>query len=272
MNSVDCVAFWLHKWLCLRWPSIVILSLLVSSPLTAQQPVATILSYHIIGTPDRATENDLRYAVSCDAFEAQLDYLQQNGYRVVPLSDLVDYIRGQLPSLPDKAVVITVDDGWLDSYTSLFPELQHRGMPFTLFIYPAVVGNAPAYVTWPEVRQMADAGVDIESHTFTHTSLPLRSHPGAGPADYDQFLHHELLDSKDEIAQQIGRPVRFLAYPYSDYDSEVERAASEYGYEAALYDRDAGELIERTTPLMHLKRFPVMRDTTLDQFSTFLLP
>ncbi len=269
---MECVAFWLHKWLCLRWPSIVILSLILSSPLPAQQPVATILSYHIIGTPDRTTADDLRYAVSCGALEEQLDYLQQSGHRVVPLSDLVDYIRGQRPSLPDKAVVITVDDGWLDSYTSLFPELRHRGMPFTLFIYPAVVGNAPAYVTWPQVREMADAGVDIESHTFTHTSLPLRSHPNTGPADYDQFLRHELLDSKEEIAQQIGRPVRFLAYPYSDYDSDVERAASGYGYEAALYDRDAGALIGRDTPLMHLKRFPVMRDTTLGEFSTFLLP
>lgn len=257
---------------CLRWFSVVFLSLVFSSPLTAQQPAATILSYHIIGTSTRAEADDLRYAVSCDALTAQLDYLQQGGYRVVPLSDLVDYIRGQRPSLPDKAVVITVDDGWLDSYTSFFPELRHRGMPFTLFIYPAVVGHARAYVTWPQVRQMADAGVDIESHTFTHTSLPLRSHPNIAPADYNEFLHHELLDSKHEIAQQIGRPVRFLAYPYSNYDSGVERAASGYGYEAALYDRDAGAWIGRTTPLMHLKRFPVMRDTTLGQFSTFLLP
>jgi len=262
----------LHKWLCLRWSSSVFLFLIFSSTLTAQQPVATILSYHIVGTRTGVAADELRYAVSCDAFEAQLDYLQQAGYRVVSLGDLVDFIEGGRSSLPDRAVVITVDDGWLDSYTAIFPELRRRGMPFTLFIYPAVVGNAPAYVTWPQVREMADAGVDIESHTYTHASLALRDHPGVVRADYDQFLLHELLDSKREIEQQIRRPVRFLAYPYSNYDAEVEKTAIRYGYEAALYDRDAGSLIGRTTPLMHLKRFPVMRDTTLGQLSTFLLP
>ena len=264
--------FGCSQWLCLRWSSIVLLFLIISSPLTAQQPVATILSYHIIGTRTGVAADELRYAVSCEAFEAQLDYLQQAGYHVVSLSGLVDFIEGRRSALPDKAVVITVDDGWLDSYTAIFPELRQRGMPFTLFIYPAVVGKAPAYVTWPQVREMADAGVDIESHTYTHTSLPLRDHPGTVRADYDQFLLHELLDSKHEIEQQIGRPVRFLAYPYSNYDADVEKAAIRYGYEGALYDRDAGAFIGRATPLMHLKRFPVMHDTTFGQFSTFLLP
>ena len=249
---------------------------------TAEQPAATILSYHIVGEPTFRTipragsadvpSEELRYAVTCDAFEAQLDYLEQGGYHVVPLADLVDYIDGERSSLPARAVVITVDDGWLSSYTEMFPELSRRGMPFTLFIYPAIVGKGAAYVTWPEILDMAGAGVDVESHTFTHALLSRRGHPDGSPADYDRFLEHELLDSKHEIEQKTGRPVRFLAYPFSDYDSDVERAVTRYGYEAALYDRDAGAFIGRTTPLLHLKRFPVLRDTTLRQFAGFLIP
>jgi len=268
-------------WLCLY--RILLLALLIPAlSLTAEQPAATILSYHIIGEPGFRTipragsadvpSEELRYAVSCDSFEAQLDYLEQGGYHVVSLADLVDYITGKRSALPDRAVVITVDDGWRSSYTNMFPELRHRGMPFTLFIYPATVGKGNAYVTWPEILDMAGAGVDIESHTFTHPLLSRRGHPDGSPADYDRFLQHEMLDSKQEIEQKTGRPVRFIAYPFSDYDSDVERAVTRYGYQAALYDRDAGAFIGRATPLLHLKRFPVLRDTTLGQFAGFLIP
>ncbi|HXH41935.1 MAG TPA: polysaccharide deacetylase family protein [Thermoanaerobaculia bacterium] len=248
----------------------------------AEQAAATILSYHEIGdpafktiprpgAPDNQAE-ELRYAVRRDDFKAQLDYLEVADYHVIALSDLVDYVAGRRKALPPKAVVITVDDGWLSAYTDVFPELHRRAMPFTLFIYPDVIGKGPAYVTWAQVGEMASAGVDIEGHTYTHASLALRSHPNFEPADYSRFLQHELLDSKRAIEQEVGRPVRFLAYPYSDYDSDVESAVKRYGYEAALYDRDAGAFIHRATPLLHLKRFPVLRDTSLSRFKTFLVP
>jgi peptidoglycan/xylan/chitin deacetylase (PgdA/CDA1 family) len=268
-------------WLCLY--RIALLFLLIPAlPLTAEQPAATILSYHIVGEPTFRTipragsadvpSEELRYAVSRAVFTAQLDFLERGGYHVVPLAELVDYIEGKRSALPPRAVVITVDDGWLSSYSEIFPELHRRGMPFTLFVYPAIVGKGMAYVTWPQILKMAASGVDIESHTFTHALLSRRGHPDVAAADYDRFLQHELLDSKHVLEQKTGRPVRFIAYPFSDYDSDVEHAVTLYGYQAALYDRDAGAFIGRATPLLHLKRFPVLRETTLEQFAGFLMP
>ena len=189
--------------------------LLITSPLVAaaaDQAAATILSYHHVGqptyktiprrgAPDVASE-ELRYALTREAFTAELDHLEQQGYHVIPLSDLVGYVKGQRDSLPPRSVVITVDDGWLSSYCEIFPELKRRRMPFTLFIYPEIIGRSAAYLTWPEVVEMANDGVDVESHSFTHPSLTLRANATMRSASYPQFLEHELLDSKREIERR----------------------------------------------------------------------
>jgi len=261
--------------------------LLSAGTLLAQssQPSATVISYHQVeasGVPRQKTvprpgaadvsSEETRFTISHDNFVSQIDYLQQNGYQVIPLSDLIDYIKGRKDSLPSKAVVITVDDGWRSAYTEIFPILQQREMPFTLFVYPQVIGNADGYVTWPQVTEMADRGVDIEDHTFTHSFLTLGDRDDVKSDDYARFLAHELLDSKLEIEKHTGKPVRFIAYPYSTYDAAVEQAVQRYGYEAALYDRDRAGCISRSTSPMHVKRFPVLHDTTVEQFKKFLLP
>jgi peptidoglycan/xylan/chitin deacetylase (PgdA/CDA1 family) len=248
------------------------LTLLFSAaPLFAVQPAATILSYHQVLSPEESiadSEEAGRYTISVRQFEAELDDLQQNGFHVIPLSTLADYVAGRIASMPPKAVVITVDDGWQCTYNDIFPELQRRRMPFTVFIFPSIIGSGRDYLTWPEVEEMSRAGVDIEDHTYTHAML---TRPAQMSADeYDRFLQHQLIDSRSEIEKHTGRPVRFIAYPYSMYDAAVQDAVQRAGYEAALYDREYGARIGRGTPMMHFKRFPIESATTLEKFRTFL--
>lgn len=266
--------------------SILFALFLITTPLVAQQPVATILGYHEVvpgglppfpthappGIPDTAIVAD-RYTLSLENFAAQLDDLDQHGYNVIALADLVDYLNGDRADLPPKSVVITVDDGYLSAYQYLFPIMRSRKLPWTLFIYPQIVNVGKNYVTWAQVEEMAKAGVDIESHTYSHPLLTAEHHSDM-PADaYASFLKHELLDSKTEIESHTGKTVKFLAYPYSDENKSVELAAQQYGYAAAVADRDSGELIRRgKSQPMRLYRFPVEHGTTLDQFSHFLLP
>src|SRR5437764_1082374 len=115
-------------------------------------PIATILCYHEVdASPDHATiprrtangseeSEQLRYTTTPSDFHAQLDYLAANGYNVIPLATLVDYLEGRSGSIPSKAVVITVDDGWACAYSEVYPELQKRALPWTLFVYPKIVG------------------------------------------------------------------------------------------------------------------------------------
>lgn len=266
-------------------PVFLALFLFATTLLGAEPPVATILSYHEVvpggvppfkthpppGVLDVPSAAD-RYTLSLENFTEQLDYLDRCGYHVIALSDLVDYLNGRREELPSKAVVITVDDGYVSAYRYIFPLLRDRKMPFTLFIYPQIVSLGKNYLAWQQVAELAAAGVDIESHTFTHPLLTRSKHPEMSADDYSAFLKHELLESKTEIEAHTGKPVKFIAYPYSDVDSMVEQAASSYGYKAGTYDRASGELITRRNRPISLMRFPVEHGTALDDFKRFLLP
>src|SRR5689334_21843802 len=186
-------------------------ALIVSVPLLAAAALATILCYHEVDPPQdahvtvpraSATSNGsaemLRYTVTPENFAAQLDYLQQNSYSVIPLARLVDCLEGSGEPLPPRAVVITVDDGWLCAYTRVAPELRRRNLPFTLFVYPQIIGHGAHALTWPQVEELAAAGVDVESHTLTHPFLTRLD--GAA-------VERELTASREEIERHIHKPV-----------------------------------------------------------------
>ena len=234
--------------------------------------IATILCYHEVDPPvdahvtiprlsasSSATSEMLRYTVTPENFAAQLDYLQQNGYHVIPLAQLVGWLRGDGATLPEKAVVITVDDGWLCAYTRIAPELRRRDMPFTLFVYPSIIGRGSHAVTWKDVSALAHDGVDIESHTMTHPFLTRLD---------AESLKCELEDSRDVVEAHTGTPVRFLSYPYGDYNAAVMQAAAQDGNDAAVTTW-RGPITKETSPL-ELKRYLIHNDTTLEEFKTFL--
>ena len=237
--------------------------------------MATILCYHEVDPPAAmhvtvprrsatagAADEMLRYTVTPENFEAQLDYLVQHGYHVIPLAELVEFLDGERDALPPRAVVITVDDGWLCAATRIAPELRKRGMPFTLFVYPQIVDDHGAHaLSWAQVEQIAAEGGDVEGHTYTHPFLTEIA---------PQLLDHELDESKKEIERHTGRPVQFLSYPYGDYDAAIVARAAGSGYRAAVTTRRAP--VTRSTPPMQLPRYLVHDDTTLEEFKTFLLP
>ena len=103
-------------------------------------------------------------------------YLAMTGYNVIPLRDLYEYVTGKRASLPKNAIVVTIDDGWRSTYTEVFPEMKRYGFPFTVFIYPKIIGQTSHALTWKQVKEMSDAGVDIQSHSLSHPFLTRRRH------------------------------------------------------------------------------------------------
>ena len=245
----------------MRLAHIAALSLVLTTAALAQD--TTILAYHEVDpVPERG------WAVSSEDFAEQMRYLALAGYNVVPISALVDYIAGRRDSLLPNAVVITVDDGWLCASTEIEPVLQRFGFPWSLYVYPKIVGQGSHALTWAQIVALQKAGVDIEGHTMSHAHLMHKSHPELNDNQYDAFLRTELDESKGIIESHTGQPVRFLAYPYGDYDDAVVAAAKRAGYEAGLLSWFGPN--NRPTDPLKLRRFAMVSDTTLEQFRTAL--
>lgn len=194
-----------------------------------RQPSATVLCYHIVEAPAAP-----RMHIDRGTFRQHLRYLEMTGYNVIPLRHLYEYITGARKSLPKNAIVLTFDDGWRSTYTEAFPELQKRNFPFTVFVYPKIIGQTANALTWKQVREMADAGVGIQSHSLSHGYLTRRRHRSMSDVRYAEWLQNELVESKRILEKHTGRTVDFIAYPYGDYDENLAANTKKAGYDAAL--------------------------------------
>ena len=224
---------------------------------------ATVLCYHIVEAPAAP-----RMHISRDVFRQHLRYLEMTGYNVIALRDLYDYVTGKRASLPKNAVVITIDDGWSSAYTEIFPEMQKRKFPFTVFIYPKIIGQTANALTWKQVKEMADAGVDIQSHSLSHPFLTRRRHRSMGDKQYGEWVRKELTESKRLIEKNTGKKVQFLAYPYGDYDDRLTEVVADSGYKAAL-TCDFG-LVRKGSDPLRMKRFVIDDRMDFAEFRRYL--
>ncbi|MFU8856920.1 MAG: polysaccharide deacetylase family protein [Deferrisomatales bacterium] len=230
-----------------------------SPALPAEPPHARVLLYHRVGDPRYPSTN-----VSTEAFRAQLDWLAENGFTVVPTEAIEGFLlRGQ--GLPDRAVAIHFDDGFRSVYDNAFPLLRERGLPFTVLLpTEAVDGQYPDYVTWEMVREMAGAGASIGAHGHRHLALGTPE-PGEEPPAYLQRIREELRKGARRLARQ-GFPAAWVAYPYGEYGAEVLREAREAGFTLG-FSQDTGALGRSHDPLC-LPRFAVVG--TLAEMPVFI--
>ena len=123
-------------------------------------------------------------------------------------------IKSNRRFFPKKPIVLTFDDGNKSHYTWVFPLLKKYGFAATFFIYPnAVKETSKVYLTWPELKEIAAAGFDIESHSMSHPFLTRSNIPTGDNTPYLKWLNHELFDSKTLLENKLGKKVTLLAYP-----------------------------------------------------------
>jgi peptidoglycan/xylan/chitin deacetylase (PgdA/CDA1 family) len=185
-----------------------------------------ILMYHSVG----ADSDPL--TVAPEELDAQLDFLQSAGFNTVSLHEVIDAQDGG--KLPRNPVVLTFDDGYVDAATAVLPRLLQRGQKATFFIVSSFCAQDPAsrvtkwnrqFLTWTEVHELRDAGMEIGSHSVSHVRLSPLSR---------EDLRAQVRNSRATIEGYLGSPVEFFAYPYNDQSRWVRRAVENAGYRGAV--------------------------------------
>ncbi len=185
-----------------------------------------ILMYHYISELPADADTYRRDLTVIPAhFEEQLHYLQAQGYQSVLLADIYETLTTGKP-LPEKPIVLTFDDGYKDAYTDALPLLQKYDFvgEFFLLATPAHY-ESPQYLTWTDVRAMADAGMSMQAHGRDHYDLTNRP--------YD-FLVYQILGAREAVEAHSGQPVRFFCYPSGRYDAATVAVVESAGYWGAV--------------------------------------
>ncbi len=208
-----------------------------------------VVMYHgLHASADDAGRFDPVYSVTPDEFRRQLDWLVQNGYRAVRLRDLETLDRSA------KAVIISFDDGDVSNRTVALPLLKERGLAAEFFVTADFI-DQPGMLSAAQTRELADAGMGVQSHGCTHRYLE----------DLDEAtLAAELHDSKRRLETATGAPVDSLALPGGRGGERELRLAQQLGYRYVLNSapgvnhgwRD-GDYLERVaiTRTMHIDEF-----------------
>lgn len=200
-----------------------------------------VLLYHRLGLPKLTSLVAGQY-VAPRLFNSQLDCLISRGWQATSLEGCLGNL---LPNreravdeevsgngFPETTFAITFDDGYLSVYEHAYPAMVKRGITATVYVVAEAIGSINEWdhragdsienmMSAAQIREMADAGFEIASHTLTHPHLTEVS---------DEQLQHELLDSKHMLEDLIGKPVNSFSYPYGDYDERVINAAMQAGY------------------------------------------
>jgi peptidoglycan/xylan/chitin deacetylase (PgdA/CDA1 family) len=190
--------------------------------------VVSLLLYHDFSP--RIPRNEM--TISMPKFRAQMQALKDAEIPVIPMADLLAWKRGE-KNIPDNAVVITIDDGWLGTHEFAYPVLKEFNYPFTLYLYKKFVGTGGRSMSEAQVKEMLSHGAELGSHTLSHDALALGKR-NRTPEQYQAWLQAEIGDSKKWIEDTFGVPCTTLAYPYGNKSEEVVKFALAAGYEAAV--------------------------------------
>jgi peptidoglycan/xylan/chitin deacetylase (PgdA/CDA1 family) len=222
-----------------------------------------VLCYH------QFSETEIgKMTVTRSAFEKQMKFLKDEGYRVIPLDQLLNFIdfKGQLPR---KAVVITIDDGWRSTYDIAYPVLKQYGYPATLFVYTDLIMGSTKTLDWDLIREMSLNGMDIQCHTKTHSDLT-RKATEESMRDYLERVRRELTESAAVIRDKVGKKVTYLAYPYGETNSLVVAVAKKLGYRGAFTVERGGNPF--FVDAYRIQRSMIYGDFTFQDFKRNLKP
>lgn len=155
---------------------------------------------------------------------SQIETLRDAGYTFITPNDLMNDLSGAI-TLPEKIVILTFDDGYMDFYTNVFPILKKEKAKAIEYIVPDFL-NRPNYMFTFQVKEIAKSPlVEIGAHTMNHVWLKGISKKTA---------EYEISQSRKVLEDMLNLPINSFAYPYGALDQQAISLVGEAGYTNAV--------------------------------------
>jgi len=195
-----------------------------------------------------------RMTVKESTFEAQMKFLRENGYRVIPLEEFFNFLDFKR-QIPQKSVVITIDEEWHSTYEIAFPILKKYGYPATFFAYTDFITPKG----WDLVKEMSRSGIDVQCHAKTHRNL-IKRKVNEPFREYFEAIKKELTESTQIIKKQLDKEIKYVAYPYGDTNRLTIALLKKLGYRGAF-------TVERGSAPFFVHPYRINRSMIYGEFS-----
>ena len=185
-----------------------------------------VLGYHDFSSIRKVQEMVIRP----NKFRQQMQAIKDLKLNVISLQDFELWKRGE-KSIPDKSILITIDDGWKSVYTDAFPVLKEFGYPFTVYLYTNYIDRGGSSMTTEMIKEMMQHGCSVGSHSVSHP-MPskVRNTRRLGAEDYRKLIDTEFGKSKQILETKFGQKINTYVYPGGLYTPEMFDTAAKYGY------------------------------------------
>jgi peptidoglycan/xylan/chitin deacetylase (PgdA/CDA1 family) len=210
-----------------------------------------LMYHHVSPSPGLVT-------VSPETFRDQMEWLAGNGYHTASCDELAGFLAGA--PLPDKSVVITFDDGYLDNYVHAYPVLKRLGLHAAIFVITGWLGDGPprahaddtghqaplcpdhrtcmasiqsgradeVMLRWSEIEAMRQDGTfEFHSHTHTHARWDKMMDDAS---QRQEALARDLGESRDTLRRRLGQESTHLCWPQGHFDADYRKAAAAAGF------------------------------------------
>lgn len=204
-----------------------------------------VLGYHNFSNVRPVSEMRMRTAEFCQ----QMQYIREAGLTVITMQDFLEWLRGQR-RLPERCVLITIDDGWKSAYTDAYPVLRAYGYPFTLFLYTRYIDVHGDSMTSGMIREMMTQGATIGSHSTSHLYPRMWKRYAQDSPEYADQIRREIPASGEKLSSLFGNCSAYC-YP-GGYNTPPMLAALEASsFQAAFTVLEAKVSCEEPPYLVH---------------------
>ncbi len=214
----------------------------------AGQSSAVTLMYHHFGESRHPSTN-----IRLEQFEQHLQFLEQHDFQVLPLATVIKAMQNN-ESLPDRSVVITMDDAYRSVYSEAYPRLKQRGWPFTVFISSDYIDKKYSnYMSWQQMREMQQHGASFGNHSRSHDYL-IRHLENETDLAWQQRIKDDITYAQQRLRDELKNSIDVIAYPYGEYNLVIANIIQELGIIGMGQHSGA---IGPTSDFRFLPRFPM---------------